>query len=198
AQYRRQRKKQGIPVVSLVGYTNAGKSTLMNALSGANVLVEDKLFATLDPTTRRIYLPDGQNALLTDTVGFINKLPSMLVAAFRATLEEMEEADLLLHVVDITHKNAAEQAEVVEKQLADLELQSVPRIMVLNKIDLITTPEGKPLERDAVMRHVGEQFNLGGEAIVLVSAAKGWGMDRLREAIASTLATRRSQVSLPT
>ncbi|MFQ6019787.1 MAG: GTPase HflX, partial [Dehalococcoidia bacterium] len=106
--YRRQRAKRGLPVVSLVGYTNAGKSTLMRALSGADVLVEKRLFATLDPLTRRVGLPSGEVFLLTDTVGFIQKLPAQLVAAFRATLEELAEADLLVHVVDITHPNAAE------------------------------------------------------------------------------------------
>jgi len=137
ALHRRRRARQGIPVVSLVGYTNAGKSTLMHALSGADVLVEDRLFATLDPVTRRIRLPSGATALLTDTVGFIQKLPTQLVAAFRATLEELEEATLLLHVVDITHPDAEEQARTVEHTLADLGLAERPRLTVLNKIDLL-------------------------------------------------------------
>ncbi len=113
ALYRARRAKQGVPVVALVGYTNAGKSTLMNALSGAGVLAENRLFATLDPVTRKVGLPGGGFFLLTDTVGFIQKLPTQLVAAFRATLEELADADLLLHVVDITHPDAAEQAETV-------------------------------------------------------------------------------------
>src|SRR5581483_5992148 len=110
ALYRSRRAKQGVPVAALVGYTNAGKSTLMNALSGAGVLAENRLFATLDPVTRRVRLNDGEDVLLTDTVGFIQKLPTSLVAAFRATLEELSDADLLLHVVDVTDDNAAEQA----------------------------------------------------------------------------------------
>src|SRR5207253_6657730 len=137
ALHRRQRANQGIPVVSLVGYTNAGKSTLMRALSGAEVLVQDRLFATLDPVTRRIRLPLGGFALLTDTVGFIQKLPTQLVAAFRATLEELEEATLLLHVVDITHPDAEEQVHTVEATLKELGLADRPRVTALNKVDLL-------------------------------------------------------------
>ena len=135
--YRTRRQGENIPIVALVGYTNAGKSTLLNALSGAGVFVEDKLFATLDPTTRRIALPNGQKVLLTDTVGFIQKLPTQLVAAFRATLEELTEADLLLHILDITHPNAAEQAETVSRVLGDLGLGDKPVLTALNKIDKI-------------------------------------------------------------
>ncbi|MCX6071600.1 MAG: GTPase HflX, partial [Chloroflexi bacterium] len=113
--YRAQRKRAAIPTVAIVGYTNAGKSTLLNRLSGADVYVADKLFATLDPTTRRIELSGGREILLSDTVGFIQKLPTTLVAAFRATLEEIREADLLLHVVDITHPNFRAQAEAVQQ-----------------------------------------------------------------------------------
>ncbi len=112
-QHRYRRKKSELPVVAFVGYTNAGKSTLLNYLSNSDVYVADKLFATLDPTTRRIDLPDGKSALFTDTVGFIQKLPTTLVAAFRATLEEITDADLLLHIIDIVHMNALSQAEFV-------------------------------------------------------------------------------------
>ncbi len=138
--HRVQRQRAQIPVVAIVGYTNAGKSTLLNAISGASVLVEDKLFATLDPTTRRVMLPGGKIALFTDTVGFIQKLPTQLVAAFRATLEEIGEADVLLHIVDITHPNAREQARAVEDTLAELEISDVPMIVALNKIDRLTDP----------------------------------------------------------
>jgi len=138
--YRRRRRKAAIPVVAIVGYTNAGKSTLLNAISDANVLVEDKLFATLDPTTRRVILPDGREVLFTDTVGFIQKLPTTLVAAFRATLEEVTEADLLLHVVDITHPNALEQSRAVEETLVEIEATGKPVVVALNKIDKLENP----------------------------------------------------------
>ena len=140
-QYRARRKRSRIPVATLVGYTNAGKSTLMNRLSQAGVYVADQLFATLDPTTRRVELPGGHLGLFTDTVGFIQKLPTALVAAFRATLEEIAEADLLLHVVDITHPNAAAQAEAVQQTLVEIEADHIPVLTVLNKIDRLADPD---------------------------------------------------------
>jgi GTP-binding protein HflX len=140
-QYRARRKRSRIPVVALVGYTNAGKSTLLNRLSESDVFVADQLFATLDPTTRRIGLPGGNLILMTDTVGFIQKLPTELIAAFRATLEEIVEADLLLHLVDVTHSNAQAQAEAVYQTLAEIEADHIPTLTVLNKIDLLPDPE---------------------------------------------------------
>ncbi len=140
-QHRAQRRRAQIPVVSIVGYTNAGKSTLLNALSGSSVLAEDKLFATLDPTTRRVRLPGNKIALFTDTVGFIQKLPTQLVAAFRATLEEIDEADLLLHVVDISHPNAREQAAAVGETLAEIGVHDIPIVVALNKIDRLPDPQ---------------------------------------------------------
>ncbi|MDP3184269.1 MAG: GTPase HflX, partial [Anaerolineales bacterium] len=139
--YRLQRKRSRIPIVALVGYTNAGKSTLLNRLAKADVYVADKLFATLDPTTRRVELPGGYQALFTDTVGFIQKLPTTLVAAFRATLEEIAEADLLLHVVDISHPNAMNQAQAVQQTLKEIGAGHIPMITVLNKIDRLADPQ---------------------------------------------------------
>ena len=147
--HRVQRKRTRIPTVALVGYTNTGKSTLLNRLAKADIYVADQLFATLDPTTRRVELSGGYQALFTDTVGFIQKLPTSLVAAFRATLEEIAEADLLLHVVDISHPNAMNQAEAVHETLKEIEADQVPVITVLNKIDRLSDPAAarRALER---------------------------------------------------
>ncbi len=167
---RERRRREGFPVIALVGYTNAGKSTLLNKLAGATVLAEDKLFATLDPTTRQVKLPAGSMSLWTDTVGFIQKLPTSLVAAFRATLEEITEADVLVHVVDITHQNAQEQAATVLETLSSLGASDKPILTALNKVDRLA-PDG-----------VEELPDLGSEVPenhVLVSADKGWGLDEL-------------------
>lgn len=139
--YREQRRRSNVPTVALVGYTNAGKSTLLNKLSRSDVFVANQLFATLDPTTRRVELPAGHTALFTDTVGFIQKLPTMLIAAFRATLEEINEADLLLHVLDVTHPNALEQWQSVQETLVDIGAQEIPMVTALNKIDMLSDPE---------------------------------------------------------
>ena len=177
--YRKRRKKSGIPIVSLVGYTNGGKSTLLNTVGRADVLVENKLFATLDPVTRRVMLPNRQTVLLTDTVGLIHKLPPTVVAAFRATLEELDEADLLIHVVDITHPNAAEQCQTVEDILSELNLDDKPRLTVLNKIDLLDSgaAEDDPLKR----------LNTTGQDMIPISAVRGWGIENLLNTIARML-----------
>jgi len=133
--HRTRRQRSRIPVVALVGYTNAGKSTLLNYLADSDIYVADQLFATLDPTTRRVDLPNGSPILLTDTVGFIQKLPTTLIAAFRATLEEITEANLLLHVLDISHENIQAQSKAVESTLKDINASHVPVLTVLNKID---------------------------------------------------------------
>jgi GTP-binding protein HflX len=139
--YRAQRKRSRIPTVAIVGYTNAGKSTLLNRLAKSEVLVANQLFATLDPTTRRVQLPGDDLALITDTVGFIQKLPTSLIAAFHATLEEIAESDLLLHVVDISHPNALNQFQAVQETLEEIDAGHIPMITALNKADLLRNPE---------------------------------------------------------
>lgn len=186
ARYRRRRKESGIPVVALVGYTNAGKSTLFNVLSRGGVEVQDKLFSTLDPVTRRVRLLDGHEFLVTDTVGFIHKLPPSIVAAFRATLEELQEADLLLHVVDITHENAASQYHTVEKTLVELGLGRRAVVTVLNKVDLAVSDEASIATMTSVACAGGlVPFSKGDMAFV--SATEGWGIHTLVNIIQAQL-----------
>lgn len=191
--YRVRRKKADLPVVALVGYTNAGKSTLFNALTHANVFVQDKLFATLDPTTRRIRLPGGNFVLLTDTVGFIQKLPTTLVAAFKATLEELEDASLILQVVDISNTRAVEQNQTVEKVLKELKLDEKPRILVLNKIDLYSREE-EDAKNMASTIHNKDRNNV--KAAVIISAIKNWGLEKLLEEISRVLNQKAERVKL--
>ncbi len=146
-QRRSRRAKAGVPIVSIVGYTNAGKSTLLNALTQSEVLTEDLLFATLDTATRRLRFPQEREVIITDTVGFIRKLPPSLLGAFKATLEEMEDADLLLHVVDAANPRFEEQVGAVERILLDLQLERIPRLLVFNKIDLLPADEAAALCR---------------------------------------------------
>ena len=164
SRYRSQRKRSQIPIVALVGYTNAGKSTLLNYLSHSNVYVANQLFATLDPTTRRVQLPDNHWVLFTDTVGFIQKLPTQLIAAFRATLEEITEADLLLHMVDITHPNALAQWKAVQNTLVDINADHIPVITAMNKIDLLPNPE------------IAQEIVANTPLSVAISAKKGTGI----------------------
>lgn len=175
-QYRRQRRKNAMPVIALVGYTNAGKSTLLNALTNANVRAEDRLFATLDPTTRRAALPSGHEVLLTDTVGFIQKLPTELIAAFRATLEEVTEADVLIHVVDASHPNAEGHIAAVDEVLEELGAGSKPQLMAFNKLDRLVSATGA--NDDEATRDLQP---LMGEYpyAVAISAANGQNLDML-------------------
>ncbi len=186
AQQRQRRESVPVETVALVGYTNAGKSTLFNALTRAGVLASPRMFATLDPTLRSITLPSKRKVLLSDTVGFIRNLPHTLVTSFRATLEEVQRASLVLHVSDATGSNAAEQQEQVEKVLAELETQDKPMIRVLNKVDLLSMEERESLP--------------GGENIVQVSAIKGDGLNNLLERIDAILTAdplSRLHVSIP-
>ncbi|CAL4987081.1 unnamed protein product [Urochloa decumbens] len=172
--YRNRRQSVPIPVVSLVGYTNAGKSTLLNRLTGADVLAENKLFATLDPTTRRVLMKNGTEFLLTDTVGFIQKLPTMLVAAFRATLEEISESSVIVHLVDISHPLAQQQIDAVDRVLKELDVESIPKLVVWNKID--NTDEPLRVKEEAEK-----------QGIICISAMNGEGLEEFCNAIQAKL-----------
>ena len=187
---RHARAQEGLFLAALVGYTNAGKSTLLNALSGADVLVADQPFATLDPTTRRAEVGRGAHILLSDTVGFVNKLPPALVAAFRATLEELSDADLLVHVADISHPNVHERMRVVKDTLATLELAAREQLLVLNKADALTGAEGEAL-REALAAEFPRA--------VFVSGRTGEGLGALRDRLAEVARSRwtRVKVTLP-
>ena len=173
-QQRTGRRRAELQTAAIVGYTNAGKSTLLNALTGARVRAEHKLFATLDPTTRRLDLPTGRQVLLTDTVGFIQKLPTDLVAAFRATLEEVTEADIVIQVLDASSPVVGEQAVTVEKELAELGADDKPRVVALNKVDLLG-----PAQRRRVVAALAERY----PGAVAISAINRGGFGPLLEAI---------------
>ena len=179
---RKKRSSSSVPSAAIVGYTNAGKSTLLNRLTGSDVLSEDKLFATLDPTTRAAVLPDGQKVLFTDTVGFINKLPHNLVDAFRSTLEEARYADIIIHVIDASDPDAEMHRKVVYDTLRDLEISGKPVITVWNKYDLV--------DKDSRFR------DFDSDASVNVSAKTGQGLDEFYEKVAEIL--RNSRVYIDT
>ena len=181
--HRRRRKISGLPLIALVGYTNAGKSTLLNALTGSDVFVQDELFATLDPTTRQLDLADGQRVLLTDTVGFIQKLPHELISAFRATLEEVGEADLLLHVVDASNENYEEQIEAVVSVLREIDAADRPMLYVFNKVDQIEN------------ENVREQMLFDREGIC-ISAQTGENLAALKDLIRTTFRQQKEQLHL--
>ena len=187
--YRSRRQQRGMDIVGMVGYTNAGKSTLLNALTGAGVPAEDKLFMTLDPVTRQLTLPDARTVLLTDTVGFIQKLPPSLVAAFRSTLEEIGESSLVLHVVDVTHPNAPQHVDVVNSVLDTLGAGDKPRVLALNKVDLVGPADEFPhLSVLAPARVTGDSNT----PAVLVSALERLGLDDLLATIGESLSERKT------
>jgi len=185
-QGRRLRERSDVPTVALIGYTNAGKSTLFNALTGADVLAADKLFATLDPTLRRLELPEGPHAVISDTVGFIKQIPHDLIEAFHATLQEVQGADLLLHVVDINDEQRLQHIEQVNRIIEDLGAERIPQLTVFNKIDRHESISGPSLQRD----------NTGNAERVMVSAMTGEGLELLTRAIADRLAEGDSQHQL--
>ncbi|XSG76292.1 GTPase HflX [Herpetosiphon llansteffanensis] len=191
--YRQNRQESGLPIISVVGYTNAGKSTLLNRLAQADVLAADMLFATLDPTTRKVALPGGRAVLMTDTVGFIQRLPTALVAAFRATLEEIAEADVLLHVLDLTHANVEEQFKTVIDTLSELKVQDKPILTVFNKIDKIDVPSDTEIVRMIT------ELGLPIDRWVAISAQQNIGIDRLQAAIEQMLMERmvKFEVMIP-
>ncbi len=188
-----RRKKSAIPMATLVGYTNAGKSTLFNALvqagsNGEASLAANQLFSTLDPVTRRIRLPSGAPLLLSDTVGFIQKLSPNVIAAFRATLDELDRSDVLLHVIDVSHPKAPEQTEVVEQTLEELGLGDRPRLLIINKMDLLADSPGGAEELPGARDFsLGAAWDGNAPSGVLVSAEKGWNLDHLLSEIENEL-----------
>ena len=181
AQYRHSRTKSKIPSFALIGYTNTGKSTLLNRLTRSKVIVRDQVFATLDPTTRQVHLPESGQAVITDTVGFIRKLPTHLIEAFKATLEESAEADVLLHVVDLSATNMTRQIEVVEELVNDFGWESKPMIYVFNKVDKAQ------IEKQLTIKQFPRAF---------VSALNGQGIDRLKKIMTEAIKKLSLEVEL--
>lgn len=181
AQHRQSRRRHEIPSFALIGYTNSGKSSLLNRLTGAQVMAKNQVFATLDPTTRKIFLPDGPPAVVTDTVGFIRKLPTQLIEAFKATLEESSEADVLLHVIDLSSPNMERQIEVVENLIREFNWEDKKVIHIFNKSDIA------PLERQFRVKHYPRVF---------VSALTGQGIEQLKKLMADIVSEMQSDVQL--
>ncbi|PIS11536.1 MAG: GTPase HflX [Bdellovibrio sp. CG10_big_fil_rev_8_21_14_0_10_47_8] len=181
AQHRSSRRRHEIPSFALIGYTNSGKSSILNRLTGAQTLAKNQVFATLDPTTRKVFLPEGPPAVVTDTVGFIRKLPTQLIEAFKATLEESAEADVLLHVVDLSSPNMNRQIEVVEQLMKEFQWEDKKLIHVFNKVDVA------PLERQFQVRHYPRVF---------VSALTGQGLDQLKKMMAEAVNEMQTDIEL--
>ena len=179
--HRKRRRDQGYPMVSMVGYTNAGKSSLLNTLTGSDVEAENKLFSTLDPTTRKVRLPSGREVLVTDTVGFIQKQPPTVITAFKATLEEIVDTDVILHVIDMSHENADVHADIVGEAIRTMKIEDKPQILVLNKIDALKGGVAETL-KEAVERFRGSLTRT-----VLTSATENIGIDALKECMDTTV-----------
>ncbi|MBK9749841.1 MAG: GTPase HflX [Chloroflexi bacterium] len=190
SRHRTQRERTGVPLVALVGYTNAGKSTLLRALTGADVYIANQLFATLDPTTRRTDLPSGRQALITDTVGFIQKLPTTLIAAFQATLEEIKDADVILVVADVNHPNVLQHLETVEDTLAEIDVPPVPRVLVWNKVDQWKGDKADLPKPENAADYVAQ---------VAVSATQNIGLEKLLGAVETALkaALQKTKLLIP-
>jgi GTP-binding protein HflX len=181
--------------MALVGYTSAGKSTLLNALCQAEVLTDDILFATIDPTTRHLTLPDKRVMLITDTVGFIKKLPPTIISAFQATLDELTGANLLLHVVDLASPDALEQCRTVENVLRDLKLSDISRIAVLNKIDLLLD-KGQKWDEKAALNYLSNRVETVKDNMAFISATKKWGLARLPDLISEHITGNQTSNSI--
>ncbi len=181
AQYRQSRKRHEVPSFALIGYTNSGKSSLLNRLTGAQVMVKNQVFATLDPTTRKVFLPDGPPAVVTDTVGFIRKLPTQLIEAFKATLEESSEADVLIHVVDLSSPNMLRQIEVVENLMKEFQWQDKKILHVFNKVDVAS---------------IKKQFQVREFPRVFVSAMNGQGIEALKKTMVDMIQDLHTSVEL--
>lgn len=181
AQYRQSRKRHEVPSFALIGYTNSGKSSLLNRLTGAQVMVKNQVFATLDPTTRKVFLPDGPPAVVTDTVGFIRKLPTQLIEAFKATLEESAEADVLIHVVDLSSPNMLRQIEVVENLMKEFQWQDKKILHVFNKVDVAS---------------IEKQFQVREFPRVFVSAMNGQGIEALKKTMVDMIQDLHTSVEL--
>jgi GTP-binding protein HflX len=200
---RQGRKRHQWPVAAVVGYTNAGKSTLLNLLTGADVLAENKLFATLDPTTRSFVLPNKQRVLLTDTVGFLRKLPHTLIESFKATLEEVSEADLLIHIVDLSHPRVDDQMEAVEKVIKELNAFGKQTLIIFNKIDNLHPPslDASPARAcgEARNRDLIETYLRRFPGSVAISARTGEGVNKLVQALQDALSAwrLRSRFKIP-
>jgi len=183
-QQRRRRQGVPLPIIAIVGYTNSGKTTLLNTLTFSHVFVEDKLFSTLDPTIRRLILPNKEKVLIVDTVGFIHKLPHQLVAAFRATLEEVTFSDLLLHIVDVSHPEFQKQIVAVENVLQELNALGKPMITIFNKIDLV--------KNSSLLSRLERKY----KGSISISAKRGWGLERLYDSIIKHFGKGRTTIDL--